>query len=695
MKEATEGAGAGVVRDADFWAKADRHLIRYARGDFAPVIIERAAGSYVYDSDGRAILDFTSGQMSALLGHSHPAVVEAVSTSIAQLDHLFSGMLSRPVVELATALAETLPDSLSKTMLLSTGGESNEAAIRLAKLVTGRHEIVAFDRGYHGVTHAASAATFAISRAGYGPVAPGNMLIPTPDSYRPGLVDGDRHDWRTELDRAFAMVDRISVGSLAAFIAEPILSTGGIIVPPPGYFAALAEKCREREMLLIFDEAQTGLGRTGDFYAFEHDDVVPDILTLSKTLGGGLPLSAVITSEQLEAAAHERGSYFLTTHVSDPLAASVGLAILQELDRMDGAATARRVGQRPSAGLAELQQRHDRIGDVRGRACCRASNSSRMGRQGAGGRLRLSGDSRLSRRRPASQHRPVPRQQQHPADRAAADDLRCRTGPRSGDPRFGVDDGGCARLTQGGRFCFRALGSRALGNLLIEMGSNRGLVRVLDESETRPVEFWQPPSVTQSRRPAGAADPPVAPPVADGGLQRTGDAVARVCHSHRGGSPTRVRTPGPDRRWAPGSAARGHPARRPDRRGREPPGRHPGSIRRGVGRGGPRSARPGRSGRRRRGPGGVLAGRVQRARRAPGEARGDRAAGHPLGLPRVSTVIVLDRTEPLRTVVETCYRELGGAGGSGHCRRGLRLRPRSRSGECRPGPWCTSYVGPN
>lgn len=351
----------------EFWSTARRHLIRYARSDFTPAIIERAAGSHVYDSAGRAILDFTSGQMSALLGHSHPAIVDTVGRSIATLDHLFSWMLSRPVVDLAAALAETLPPSLSKVMLLSTGGESNEAAIRMAKLYTGGHEIVAFDRAYHGVTHASAAATYCVARTGYGPVAPGNILIPTPDAYRPLVERGGHHDWRAELDHAFAMVDRQSVGSLAAFIAEPILSTGGIIVPPPGYFAALKEKCAERGMLLIFDEAQTGLCRTGDWYAFEHDGVTPDILTLSKTLGGGLPVSAVITSETIEAECHDRGFYFATTHVSDPLAAAVGLTVVTVLAQNDFAATAHRLGDRLHKGLRDLRDRHDLIGDIRGR----------------------------------------------------------------------------------------------------------------------------------------------------------------------------------------------------------------------------------------------------------------------------------------------------------------------------------------
>lgn len=350
----------------DLWRATDRHLVRYG-GPFAPAIIERAAGSYVYDSDGRAILDFTSGQMSALLGHSHPAIVDTVQRSISTLDHLFSWMLSRPVVELASALAESLPDPLSKVLLLSTGGESNEAAVRLAKLYTGGYEVVALSKSYHGVTHASAAASYSVPRRGYGPIIPGNIVIPAPDAYRPAVVKDGRLDWRAQLDQAFAMVDAQSVGSLAACILEPILSTGGIIDLPPGYLAALKAKCHERGMLLILDEAQTGLGRTGHWYAFQRDGVTPDIITLSKALGGGLPLSAVVTSAEIEERCHERGFYFATTHTSDPLPAAVGLTVLDTLRREALDVAARRLGDRLRASLLDLQSRHEAIGDVRGR----------------------------------------------------------------------------------------------------------------------------------------------------------------------------------------------------------------------------------------------------------------------------------------------------------------------------------------
>jgi 2,2-dialkylglycine decarboxylase (pyruvate) len=352
-----------------FWRAAERHLVRYSgAGGFTHEIIESAAGSFLITADGRRILDFTSGQMSAILGHSHPEIVATVRDSIGTLDHLFSGMLSRPVVELAERLADSLPDPLDKVLLLSTGAESNEAAIRMAKLVTGKHEIVSFARSWHGMTQAAASATYSSGRKGYGPSAPGNFAIPTPNPYRPDFTTPDGElDWQRQLDFGFDLIDAQSVGSLAACIVEPILSSGGVLEPPPGYLAALATKCRERGMLLILDEAQTGLCRTGTWYAFQRDGIVPDILTLSKTLGAGLPLAAVVTSPEIEQTAHERGFLFFTTHVSDPLVAAVGNTVLDVLERDALDRRARELGDQLAGGLRALALRHSVIGDVRGR----------------------------------------------------------------------------------------------------------------------------------------------------------------------------------------------------------------------------------------------------------------------------------------------------------------------------------------
>jgi len=354
--------GARLDRDREFFARARRHLVKYG-GNFVPFVATRAEGAFVYDAQGRRVLDFTSGQMSSILGHSHPEIVAVVREAIGTLDHLFSSMLSPPVVDLAERLARLVP-TLPRVMLLSTGGEANEAAIRMAKLATGKWEVVGFTASWHGMTGGAASATYKAGRRGYGPVAAGSFAIPAPNAFRPRFGG---IGWKEELDDAFELLDRQSTGNLACFIAEPILSSGGVIELPLGYLAALKRKCEERGMLLILDEAQTGVGRTGTMFAFERDGVVPDILTLSKTLGAGLPLSAVMTSDAVAELCEARDFLFYTTHVNDPLPAAVGLKVLEIVERDGLAGRARVLGARLKSGLEALRAKHPSIGDVRGR----------------------------------------------------------------------------------------------------------------------------------------------------------------------------------------------------------------------------------------------------------------------------------------------------------------------------------------
>lgn len=289
-----------------------------------------------------------------------------------QLDHTFSGMLSPPVVRAAKRLTSLTPPGLDKALFLSTGGESNEAAIRLAKFYTRKFEVVGLASSWHGVTGTAIAAQYHTGRAGYGPMTPGNFALPTPNAYRSIFRKPDgSYDWQTELDYGFDLVDKQSCGSLAALILEPILSSGGMLVLPPGYLKAVKEHCERRDMLLIVDEAQTGIGRAGDMFAFQHfaedEGVVPDILTLSKTLGNGLPLSAVVTSNKIAAFAKENGFLFYTTHVNDPIPAAVGDKVLEIVVRDGLVSHSRRLGEKLHAGLRRLQDRYGCIGDVRGR----------------------------------------------------------------------------------------------------------------------------------------------------------------------------------------------------------------------------------------------------------------------------------------------------------------------------------------
>ncbi len=340
-------------------------LIRYG-GDFAPFVVDRADGSWVRTEDGQRILDFTSGQMCATLGHGHPAILEAIGRASGKVVHLFSGFLARDVIELARELMAVLPAPLARAMFLSTGGEANEAALRLAKLHTGGHEVLAFTGSWHGMTAGASSSTYSAGHRGYGPALPGTMALPTPNPYRCPIAHcRDRCDL-TCLDVGLALTDAQSTGSPAAVIAEPILSSGGIVPLPDGYLARLQAHCADRGMLLIVDEAQTALGRVGTMFAVEQHGVVPDILTLSKTLGGGLPLSATITTEAIEDDTAAKGFLHYTSHVSDPLPAAVGRAVLRTVLAENLAQRAADTGARLRAGLGELQDRHEAIGDIRG-----------------------------------------------------------------------------------------------------------------------------------------------------------------------------------------------------------------------------------------------------------------------------------------------------------------------------------------
>ncbi len=345
--------------------RVDEQLIRYG-GAFAQFVIDRAEGSWLHTEDGQRILDFTSGQMCATLGHGHPAIREAIQQSSSQVVHLFSGFLARDVIELARELMNALPGPLARAMFLSTGGEANEAALRLAKLHTSGHEVLAFTGSWHGMTAGASSSTYSAGRRGYGPALPGTMALPTPNSYRCPIAHcRDRCDF-TCLDAGIALTDAQSVGAPAAAIVEPILSAGGIVPLPEGYLARLKQHCEERGMVLIVDEAQTALGRVGTMFAFEQHGVVPDILTLSKTLGGGLPLSATVTTEAIEDDAAAKGFLHFTSHVSDPLPAAVGRAVLRTVVVEDLARRALTLGARLRKGLTELQDRHEAVGDIRG-----------------------------------------------------------------------------------------------------------------------------------------------------------------------------------------------------------------------------------------------------------------------------------------------------------------------------------------
>jgi 4-aminobutyrate aminotransferase-like enzyme len=347
---------------------AKNYLVNYGT-QFEEDIFTASRGLYVYTANGHRVLDWTSGQMSCLIGHGHPEIVETIKNHAEHLDHLFSGMLSPPVLNLAQRLTSVLPPGLDKAVFFSTGGESNEAAIKMAKIYTGKFEIVGLGASWHGVTAQALGTQYHFGRKGQGPLMPGMHMLPPPNTYRSIFRHPDgSYDWKTELDYGWSLIDRASCGSLAACIVECIQSSAGMHVLPPGYLQALKKHCEQRDMLLIVDEAQTGIGRAGDISAAcHHENVVPDIITFSKTLGNGIALSAVVTSNEIERVCAERDFCFYTTHVNDPLPAAVGDKVLEIVLRDDLVSNSRRVGALLHSGLRTLQSRYGCIGDVRGR----------------------------------------------------------------------------------------------------------------------------------------------------------------------------------------------------------------------------------------------------------------------------------------------------------------------------------------
>ncbi|KAJ5109263.1 2-2-dialkylglycine decarboxylase [Penicillium angulare] len=347
---------------------AKKHLL-YTGIVISPVKVVKALGTYLTDSDGRRILDFTSGQRSSLLGHSHPEIVDAVKKQIETVDHLHSTMIAEPVVDLVLRLARLLPPPLEKTLLLNTGSESVEAAIKLAKAYTGKFEVIALTASYHGQTSSASSATFSKYRNTGLPCMPGQLVLPAPYAYGSPFQKNGVYDWEAEFNYGWSLIDRQTVGSLAAFVIEPILSGGGILELPKGYLTRLSVECKKRGIVLIVDEAQTGIGRTGKMFAFQEEEgFVPDILLLSKTLGCGVPLAALVTSAEIEKGTRRSVFYWNTTHQNDPLTAAVGSKTLEIVERDGLCQNSAERGAQLTQGLLRLQEKYgDWIGDTRGR----------------------------------------------------------------------------------------------------------------------------------------------------------------------------------------------------------------------------------------------------------------------------------------------------------------------------------------
>ncbi len=308
------------------------------------LVVDRAEGPYLYLDDGRTVVDFISGIAVSSLGHAHPAVLDAIQRQASRYLHVmvYGEMIQEPQVNLAALLASVLPPELQVTYFTNSGTEANEGALKLAKKATGRSRMIAFEGSFHGDTHGSLSVT---GRSVY------------QDPFRPLLPDVDFLPFNDA--RALEAID----SRTACVITEPIQGEGGVNVPRSSWMRALRRACDDAGALLIFDEVQTGMGRTGTLFAFEQFDVVPDVLTLAKAFGGGMPLGAFIASPELMAVLRtDPPLSHVTTFGGHPVSCAAAFAALSTLIEQDLSARAGEIEERIRA---QLEGRNDV--EVRGR----------------------------------------------------------------------------------------------------------------------------------------------------------------------------------------------------------------------------------------------------------------------------------------------------------------------------------------
>jgi 4-aminobutyrate aminotransferase / (S)-3-amino-2-methylpropionate transaminase / 5-aminovalerate transaminase len=336
------------------------------------VFVKEARGALVTDVDGNTFIDFAGGIGAVNVGHADPRLVEAVREQVGNYVHTaFQAAPYEPFVELAEKLNTLVPGPFEKkTIFANSGSEAVENAVKIARAHTGREAVLAFENGLHGRTLLTMTLTSKAGpyKDGFGPFAPEVYRVPAPYPYRcPAGEDCSgscRGDCFGFVERA--LVDEVDAGNLAAIIVEPVSGEGGFIPFPDFYLRRLRELCDEHGALLIADEIQTGFGRTGTMFAIEHSGIAPDLLTTSKSLAGGLPLSAVVGRAEVMDSVEPGG--LGGTFGGNPVACAAALAVLRVFEEENLLSRANAIGERVMAAMREMQQNHpDIIGDVRSR----------------------------------------------------------------------------------------------------------------------------------------------------------------------------------------------------------------------------------------------------------------------------------------------------------------------------------------
>jgi 4-aminobutyrate aminotransferase len=331
-----------------------------------PFVMDRGRGAEVWDVDGNRFVDFASGIAVCSTGHSHPEVVAAIKSAAERFLHISCDYWHAGQVELAEAMAALEPvNGPALSFFANSGTEAVEAALKLARQVSGRGRYIGFLGAFHGRTMGSLAVTASktTQQRGYFPAMPGVVHVPYPNPYRP-LFAGDDQG-RAVISYIEQLFERnLPASEVAAVIIEPIQGEGGYIVPPPGFLAALRALCDRHGIYLIFDEVQAGIGRTGRMFAWQHEGVRPDILALAKGLGSGLPIGMMVAAKQIMEK-WPPGSH-ANTFGGNPICCAAALATLR-LVSGGYADHARDMGERALQRLRQFAQEFPVIGEVRGR----------------------------------------------------------------------------------------------------------------------------------------------------------------------------------------------------------------------------------------------------------------------------------------------------------------------------------------
>ncbi len=331
-----------------------------------PIVVERASGAIVTDINGREYIDCFAGISVVNAGHNNPHVIAAAKAQMEKLVHCASYIYhAQPVADLAEKLAQIGPGNLSKTFFGNGGAEAIEGAMKLARLYTGKHEFVALHGSFHGRSWGALSVTGNVGRKKRGgPYAPGVAFVPAPYVYRSHWPDDPQECGRQSAKALEDVLRFATSGDVAAFIAEPVMGEGGIIVPPKNYFKEVKKILDQHGILFIADEVQSGFARTGKMFAIDHYGVVPDILVTAKGIADGFPLSAFTTRPEI-ADAYKPGDH-LSTFGGNPVSCAAALANIDFMESQNLPGRATETGAYVMDKLRELQKQNPLIGEVRG-----------------------------------------------------------------------------------------------------------------------------------------------------------------------------------------------------------------------------------------------------------------------------------------------------------------------------------------